>query len=397
MNIVNIIILAVTGFFALIGIIVGLVKGFTRVKSWAVELLLTGAVCITVSTLALKKLEGPTPAIISLALSIGILCAFMLLFAVLRKVLAKEIERRKQLSYYKQYDEIEDNTEQILSAIGTEDKKQYKKLTKRKFRQSGGVWSILDRVFGGLTLAIKGAVIAVIMISFALAVIDFSRLAAEGGKLYSAIGGFYESGLWQSLKNYFFDFLFIWIVMLCLKFGFSNGITSSLWTLAMIGLIVGSGILAFNLAFKADEFVSAAASLEVRLADKLSGISGTLGALGLTTMKISQIIIGLIIFVLLLVVDILIAIFVPKLIDRARDGVIFRSIDGVLGAIMLTTLIVGILLVVGAVANSMHDLEFMNVFNAYFEKSGVATYIYDKNLLNRLGLLQNIPIVSLLK
>ncbi len=396
MNIVNIIILAFVGVFALIGLIVGLVKGFTRVKSWAVELLLCCSVCIAVSTFALNKMTGSTPAIIALALSVSLVCIFMLLFEVFRKSLSKKIEKRKQLSYYKQYDEMEDNTEKILSALGTEDKKQYKKLTKRKFKQSGGAWGVVDKIFGGLTLAVKGFVIAGMLAAITLAVLEFARLTGEGGKLYSSLGGIYSNRIWLLTKNYIFDFLFVFIVMLCIKFGYASGISSCLWTVAVIGLIVGSGVLAFNLAFKVDEFVSVAVSLEGKIADKLAGVAGMLESIGLTTLKLSKIIIGIIIFLLLLIVDIIIAVFVPRLIDRARDGVIFRGVDGVIGALVLTTFISGILLVVGAVANAMHDLAFMNVFNAYFEKSAVATYIYDKNILNEFGLLKNIPLINML-
>jgi hypothetical protein len=97
----------------------------------------------------------------------------------------------------------------------------------------------------------------------------------------------------------------------------------------------------------------------------------------------------------MLVVVILIAAFVPKLIDRAREGVIFRTVDGVLGAIILTVFIFAILMVLGAVANSLSDYEFMNVFTSYFEKSKIATFVYNRNLLNEFGLLV-IPVAQLI-
>ena len=93
----------------------------------------------------------------------------------------------------------------------------------------------------------------------------------------------------------------------------------------------------------------------------------------------------------MLVAVILIAVFVPKLIDRARDGVIFRSVDGVFGAIVLTAFTFGLLFVVGAFANGLHDLAIMDGFNSYFQKSGVATYIYDRNLLNSFGVMTDLP------
>ena len=117
-----------------------------------------------------------------------------------------------------------------------------------------------------------------------------------------------------------------------------------------MGMVAGSAVLSFHLAFTAPEFLSAAAKMEGSLANSLAGVGDVLEAVGLTYNKLAQIIIGLIIFVFMLIAVILIAVFVPKLIDKARDGVIFRSIDGVLGAIALTAVVVGLLLVVGALA-----------------------------------------------
>ena len=220
MNIVSIILIAVVSLFTVIGAIVGAVKGFTNVKSWAVELLLTGAITIAVSGLVSSKTDGAVAAIVSLSIAVALICAFMLVFAMLRKALNKKIEKRKELSYYKQYDEREDNTEQILQAIGTEDKNSYNKLTKKKFKQSGGVWSVLDRVFGAVCLALKGAVITGLIIAVALVILDFTRLPAEGGKLFGLLGGINQSGIWVFYKNYILDYIAIRLKILSKKNGF---------------------------------------------------------------------------------------------------------------------------------------------------------------------------------
>jgi hypothetical protein len=89
----------------------------------------------------------------------------------------------------------------------------------------------------------------------------------------------------------------------------------------------------------------------------------------------------------MLVVVIIISVFVPRFIDRAREGVAFRTIDGVFGAVILTVFMFAILLVLGAVANSFYEYEFMNVFTSYFENSKIATYVYDQNIINEMGLL----------
>ena len=337
MDIVSIIIVSLIALFAVIGAVTGVAKGFTQVKSWAVEMLLAGVISIALSKLFSSKLDdGTVKAILSLGICLVLVCLLMLVFVILRKRLSKSIEKRKQKWYYEHYDEIEGNTEQILSALGKEDTKTYNKLTKRKFRQSGGAWGVVDRVFGGVTLAIKGAVMSGIFFAVVLAVLDFSRLPAEGGALYEALGGIYSSSIWAFFKNFIFDFLLVGILMVCIKSGYSSGISSAVWTLVVIGLIGGAGYLSFHLSTTVPSFVSVAGNLEAKLADKLAGVAGILEGVGLTTLKLCEILIGIGIFALMLVAVILIAVFVPRLIDRARDSVIVRSIDGVFGAIIFT-------------------------------------------------------------
>ena len=394
MDILSIIIISLLALSAVIGAIIGLVKGFTNVRSWAVELLLAGLIIILISNYALASLEGVTPAIIAIASTVAIVCALLFLFMLFRKLLKNRIEYRKKLSYYKQYDEMEDNTEKILSAMGSEDKKAFKKLSKRKFKQSAGVWGAIDRIFGALTFAITGAVITGFISSFILTVLDFSRLCVDGGSLYGACGPLFESEAWASFKTYIFDFFIIGAISLCIRSGFSNGLFSALWTVAVFGLVVGAGFLSFRLAFTSPEFLSAAEGMEEGVAGALSGMSGIIEGMGITYVQIAQAVLGLAVFLLMLVIVILIGVFVPRLIDGARDSAIFRTVDGVLGAIVMTVLVTAVLLVVGALANSLHDLEFMNVFNAYFEKSGLATYFYDKNLLNEMGILTEFPLIG---
>ena len=103
-------------------------------------------------------------------------------------------------------------------------------------------------------------------------------------------------------------------------------------------------------------------------------------------------------FLLLLVPVIFAAVFVPRLIDNARDGRIFQTIDGVAGAVVCTLIVLAIMLLVGAVVNSMHDVEFMARFNAYFEKDKLATYFYDNNLLQSMGIIKkDLPLTNWLK
>ena len=330
MNIVSIILIAVVSLFTVIGAIVGAVKGFTNVKSWAVELLLTGAITIAVSGLVSSKTDGAVAAIVSLSIAVALICAFMLVFAMLRKALNKKIDALAEKAMrvlafgYSERDlaenQINDDIEQILQAIGTEDKNSYNKLTKKKFKQSGGVWSVLDRVFGAVCLALKGAVITGLIIAVALVILDFTRLPAEGGKLFGLLGGIYQSGIWVFFKNYILDFIAIGLIILCIKNGFSSGISSSLWSLLVLGLIICAGALSYYLAFNAQDFIAVAGNLEGKLAGVLEGAADILNAIGLSTLKIAQLIIGTGMFLLMLVAVILIAVLSPSLSTGRATG-----------------------------------------------------------------------------
>lgn len=399
MNLLGIAIICSILSCAVVGGVIGALKGFTRVKSWGVEFILTGLLAIPVAGLISGKMRaGATVAagFISLAVTIIFIGLFMFLFWLFRKLLEKRIEKRKQMSYYSKYVENEQNTVKILGALAADDMKEYKKLTKRKIKHSGGVWSVLNRVFGGLALAIKGVVIAGVLAAAFLAVLDFTRLAQDGGKLYSAFGKLFENGSWLFFKKYLFDFAVIGVLTICIKVGFSSGISSAMWSVIVIFMVIGAGALAVYFAFKVDDFITVAKALDGHLADKLSSIAPVLEQMKLSTLFVSQCIIALGLFAVMLVAVILIAIFVPKLIDKARGGKIFATVDGVFGAIALTLVILGVLLTLGAVVNSVHDLEFMKVFNAYFEKSGIATYLYDYNMLNAMGVLK-LPLADYLQ
>lgn len=394
MNLLTIIIILSLVLFTVLGLAIGFFKGFTKVKSWAVEMLLAGLIAMPIARGLAVKASGGGFGITAIVVTVVIICILLFSFMVLRLFFNKKIELAKKLSYYKQYDEREDNTEKILCAMGAEDKKAFKKLAGRKFKQSAGWWGLANRIVGAVICSITGIVVVGIISALLLVVLDFSRLAAEGGSLFSLLGGIYTHGSWLFFKKIILDFFVIGIVSLCIRSGYSGGITSSAWSFAVIGMFIGAGVLSFALAFNAPEFVSVAQFVESRLSTLFAGITNTLIALKIPPLTVARIIVGFVVFLFMLIAVILITIFVPKLIDKARDSKIFCCVDGVFGAIVLTVSILIILLVVGAFAYNLSNFEFMNVFNAYFEKSGIATFMYDKNLLHSFGMIKEIPFIG---
>lgn len=396
MGIFSIITLVLVIAGAATGAVAGTFKGFTKVKSWAFELLLVGVIAIPLGGLVASSLGGGVASgAVTLGIVIILIIVFLIVFACLRKMFKKHIQRRKTYEYYSQFEERESNEEQILQAIEEDDKKQFKKLTKRKFRQKSGVWGVLDRILGAFTLAIKGAVICGLTVAVVLAAVDFTRLAQEGAMLSGVFADTLNSDIWLHLKNYLFDFIIILIISSSIKAGYAHGLSGWVWSVCVLGMVAGAGFLSWSLASSA-EFAGSVNSLSGKLNETLGGAGEMLEGAGVSVDLIAQLIITLLLFLLMLVAVILLAVFVPKLLKKAREGVIFHAIDGALGSVLLTAFTVAILLLVGTVINSMHDVAFMQVFNAYFEKSAIATYFYDNNILNAAGLLTNLPFGEML-
>ena len=82
MNLLSLLIIMPILFFAVVGAVIGAIKGFTRVKSWGVEFILTGLIAIPVAGLVAGKMKtGAAVAggFISIAIAIifmGCLCSF---------------------------------------------------------------------------------------------------------------------------------------------------------------------------------------------------------------------------------------------------------------------------------------------------------------------------------
>ena len=108
----------------------------------------------------------------------------------------------------------------------------------------------------------------------------------------------------------------------------------------------------------------------------LSKLSGTLGGAADTLAKA---VLALIIFALSLIVIILVAIFLPKLVDKFRENKVFNAVDGVLGAVFMCAVVTMLLLVFGGIAYTLNDLSFMAQFNEYAKHACIGDGIYALN------------------
>lgn len=348
MGITSIIIIVTIAIGAVAGLSAGLVKGFARVKSWGVEYVLACVLTIFIGGLITKKLDSVVAGVVSLSLAIGFLLLFMLVSFVLRIVFKKCRESRL-----------------------------------RQNLKGGGTSGIMDRLFGGFTLAVKGAVIMAAVNVAMLTLFDLIQVKS----INLAYSGVFNSAVWKFFKPYVFDCFVIAIISLCIHCGYNSGISSVLWTFTVILMVVGVALIAYRFAFKVPAFNGAAEGLAAKLEAALGDMASFIPA-----ETVARIIIMIGLFLAMLVVVILIGIFMPRLINFARESKVFFAIDGVFGAFFATLTAIAFLMLVGGVLGTISDLEFMKPFTAFFDGSCLAKYFYTENLLTALGMLPSIPL-----
>lgn len=343
------ILVLVPALFALIGLVTGLVKGFTKVQTWAGEYVVSALLTIAVG--AILKSAGLDPMISGIIVIVSAV-AFMLICLGLSKLFQRIIRR----SMEKRDDEM------------------------RKY----GIVGVINRLWGGLVLAIKGFTIGLLIIVPVLVVLDLSQIES----IRSSLGDLYASGLWATVKGSVFDFIIVGLMHIAIRHGFSNGISSSLWSLIVLGLAVGAGFMAYNLVFNSGLFDGANAALS-------NTVAGWFGEMKISEglpLTIAKWIITAGLFVLLLIVVFLVSFFVSRVLSFARLGSAFYVADGLLGALVMFIISVAVVLFLGYIVNPVYDLPFMQPFTDYFGSSVVAKYFYTDNLLSAMGMPVLIPL-----
>lgn len=400
--VVKIVAISAVALILLIALIVGLVKGFTKTKTWATEYLF--AVILSVLIYSLADLSG-MKAWLAFALKIGTAVVFILVFALLssrgKALIENCIANARKRSYYEQYGEREENVLQILDAIELGDEKAYKRLTRRQFPENRGGAGVADRICGGITLMIKAVVIFGLIAAAVFVVLDFTRLPFVAEKL----GGVYESGAWQFFSRFVMDAFVIGILFFAIRAGFRSGIISVLWVIVVLGMIGGSVYLSYWLSFNNASFIATAQSLANGALGGLSGsiaeVFNNLGMSNVTDVTVCQLVLTAALSLVLIIVSVVIGAIVGSIIGRARDGAAFSVIDGVFGAVIAFAVACGVMLLLGAVFYSISDLDMMSAFNDYMyytasdgtvKPAAIASAFYTNNPLNSLEFIRNLPV-----
>lgn len=346
MSIFNVINLVWLLTFTVIGLIVGLVKGFKRVKSWGSDYLLSALSTIGIGAI-LKNcgIDTKIAGIVVLSCAIATLFLFMGLSALIRNLISRSFERRED-----------------------------------DMRTFGWV-GVINRIFGGFALAIKGFVIAAIVCVIVYVALDLTQIAP----VKTALSSIYQGKIWISIKPYLFDLIILGIINLAVRHGYSSGISSALWSLIVLALLIGCGFAAYNMVFKSTLFDGAANSLSIKIGNRLPNIQNY-------SLTISKWIFTALIFIAFAIVTAIISFFASRVLTFARAGSAFYVADGILGSFVLTLIIVGVMMFVGFMIQPVYDLDFMKPLTDYFADSAVAKFFYTNNLLTGFGVPDLLPL-----
>ncbi len=374
------IVLIVLCVIAVIGLIIGFGKGFMEMSSWANEYVIATAGALLIGVFAGDMLTDYSwlGFVVVLGAGIVLMLVFMLISAAFRKGFAKGVSSHRRKLGYVNMEAQKEADEGIVEALSRKDFRAYKKMTKaskKKFKQHRGGWGVIDRLFGAITGAIKYFVVAALIITACLVVLDLAGIAQDGVAITETyLYSIYKTDIWTMVQPYIMDFFLMGAVCACIRKGYKSGLFSALWVLLALCLVGGGFYLAWVIVSSSGTFDGMAASL--------AGLIG-MGESDMGTL-IAQIILTAGLGIIFAIVIILLAIFIPRAIDAARETKTFHLVDGILGSIIVTVIVVGILMFLFGMLSTLtgleHEPEIFVKIGTYF-KGGVGRYFYADNFL----------------
>ena len=376
---------------AAIGLIVGFCFGYIRMSFWGGTVVGATLICFVVDKAGFIPEDYQWGGMVMLGVALGTVIVLTLLFTLVRRYIVRQVEERRKLSSYRLHDEKEANDERILIALDKKDKKAYRKYASRRFTPKRGAWGAVDRVFGALTLTINIFAALAVIASLALVVIDSAGLADS----VSFLDSVYSNAFWQGQGSALaIDMIIIALMCMCVRVGFNGGILSTLSVVIILGLLGGAGYLAYHLAFNTGWFNDAAAGAYNSLLSGLitPDIQNTLDGVNITAEVLGKIIIAVGLGVILLIPAIIISVFVPRAFDKLRVFDTVSAIDGAIGAAVLTAVVFGVLVFLGALVWQVSDLKGFEIFNQYMAGTHVACGLYNNNEIASLEFITNLPL-----
>jgi len=344
--------IGVMGLVALIGFIVGAVKGVRRVRwgafVWAgicgLFVLLTNVLSETVfGWVAFGLTSGAQSLLASVLIAVVVALGMLIVFGLLRAV----AKPKKQGANY--YQNIQSNTYRELSPLGEEYDDDYEDDYPQEEIVDKSKSCAFSRILGGLISAVNGAVVVATLVGLTLLILGMTPL--YDGALKDLYALAWMNGVYGFLKTYCVDFLLLGIIALYIRRGWRMGLFGGLrCILATLGRAVAVA-LAFYLPFSAvasgDGVLGVVGKVSVFFGGLMEGFLGALGEK--VCLVIGQIITGIILVVIFLLLIWLFVWILDRLADVSADAGVLGFIDGVLAVIVYIALALVVCVLIGAV------------------------------------------------
>ncbi|MGN1061214.1 MAG: hypothetical protein ACI4QN_05720 [Candidatus Coproplasma sp.] len=369
---------------AAIGAIIGIFKKATGLSFWGATVLLSVLVAQLVAKLVSK--ESSAYSWLILGITVGAAVLFICIFGGLKKFLEKRVKNAQEYSHYKNKDKVDENEAYILNAVDGKDKKQYRKLRRkrRKIKDSSGGWGAVDRILGfvvgGLDwLVAVGSIICILLIFIEVCGIGVIQDNAIVQELLTSPG-------WVDVGAKFaIDILLVGTIVITIKAGFNKGIFHLITIIVVLAMLGGFGYTSWVIA-SSSVCAGIVTSMQNGMLSQITSMNADVSAI------LAQVIICAILFLLSLILVIITGKLLPKLLDKFRDNDAFYVLDGVLGAVISTGILLAAFVALGGIAYTLSDLAFMSKFNLYEAQSAFANGFYQYNPLA--SLFAGLPIRS---
>lgn len=349
--ILNLVIGLALGVSIIVGFVIGFLRGYTKTRKWAGEYFVSSMLSISIGAIFTKL--GVNPVIagpVMLVVSVGLVFGCMGLSIFFQRLIIHAINKSEEETF------------------------------------SPGPAGIINRIWGGVVLAIKGFIICCFVVVPIVLVLDLAKINV----FHSYITSVTDYAFWQAVRPVLFDFVVLGAINIAVRHGYSTGVISSLWVLFVFALVAGAGFLSYNLVFNTGTFDTASAALGTNIASLLGGVDFIQGI----AQMVARWILAAGIFIVVTIIIVIAACVIGKKINFARGGKIFYIVDGVLGAVVMFFISIVIIMAVGYIIQPIADLEFMKAFTDYFQLSTIARYFYVDNILIRAGVPVLIPLRS---
>lgn len=344
---------------AVFGLCAGAVKGFTNVKFWGGEV----AFAALFTSLILTAFASSSAGAFARAVSLLICAVSVIVLSEAGAHAVKFLLKKSTAAKYSAEHSVlkEDENFQSENYISGEEE------TIRKLP--------LDRFLGAVAEALNCLAVCALILAAAYVAISFMPQVISYG------GNFFVSPFYASFKRFGFNLAVCAMLCACLNCGYKCGVSSTVWTAAMLALAASGVYLSYNCVFVADLFSQSANSVAGAFSFIKDEKAALIAAKVVLTCGLS---------VLWLCVTFLIGFTAPRVFSGLKEYKFFAAFDGALGATFMTGLTVAFFSVLGALTFSMSSFDFMKPVNDALNGGGLAEYFYFENPLNTLPAFQNI-------